>query len=69
MKEGFEWYCFNCKARAHRAEVALTDASGMVTALPKIYDAFHADMEARTCPNCGTLHPGKGAPPEGWVVL
>jgi 3-hydroxyanthranilate 3,4-dioxygenase len=53
----------------HRAEVALTDARGMVTALPKIYDAFHADMEARTCPNCGTLHPGKGAPPEGWVVL
>lgn len=69
MKEGFEWYCFNCKARVHRAEVALGGASGIVTELPKIYDAFDADMAARTCPKCATVHPGKGAPPEGWVVL
>ncbi|MCB2101629.1 MAG: 3-hydroxyanthranilate 3,4-dioxygenase [Rhodobacterales bacterium] len=69
MKEGFEWYCFECEARVHRAEVSLTDPSGIVTALPKIYDAFHNDTEARTCPNCGALHPGKGKPPEGWVQL
>ena len=69
MKEGFEWYCFDCKSRVHRTEVALGDASGIVTALPKIYDAFHGDTEARTCPQCGTVHPGKGAPPDGWVVL
>ena len=59
MREGFEWYCFDCKTRVHRTEVALADASGIVTALPGIYDAFHADMEARTCPSCGTVHPGK----------
>ncbi len=69
MKEGFEWYCFECKTCVHREEVALTDPSGIVTALPKIYDAFHNSTEARTCPNCGTVHPGKGKPPEGWVVL
>ena len=69
MKEGFEWYCFDCKSRVHRTEVALGDASGIVTALPKIYDAFHADTAARTCPKCGTVHPGKGAPPDGWVTL
>ena len=69
MKEGFEWYCFNCETRVHRVEVSLTDASGIVTALPKIYDAFHEDMEARTCPQCGTVHPGKGKPPDGWVTL
>jgi len=69
MKEGFEWYCFNCKMLVHRAEVSLMDPSGIVTALPKIYDAFHNDKAARTCPQCGTLHPGKGKPPEGWVVL
>ncbi|PLX36421.1 MAG: 3-hydroxyanthranilate 3,4-dioxygenase [Hyphomicrobiales bacterium] len=69
MKEGFEWYCFNCEARVHRVEVSLGGAEGIVTALPKIYDAFHEDMDARTCPNCGTVHPGKGKPPEGWVQL
>ena len=69
MKDGFEWYCFDCQARVHRAEVTLTDPSGIVTELPKVYDAFHADEALRTCAACGALHPGKGAPPEGWVTL
>jgi 3-hydroxyanthranilate 3,4-dioxygenase len=69
MKEGFEWYCFDCETRVHRIEVALADPSGIVDALPKIYDAFHDDKQARTCPECGKIHPGKGKPPEGWVVL
>jgi 3-hydroxyanthranilate 3,4-dioxygenase len=69
MKEGFEWYCFECQSRVHRIEVALPDPSGIVDALPGIYDAFADDMDARTCPNCGTVHPGKGKPPEGWVEL
>jgi len=69
MKDGFEWFCFQCEARVHRVEVALTDPSGIVTELPKVFDAFHNDTSARTCANCGTIHPGKGKPPEGWVVL
>jgi len=69
MKEGFEWYCFSCEARVHRIEAALTDPSGIVEELPKIFDAFHNDEQARTCPNCGELHPGKGKPPDGWVVM
>jgi 3-hydroxyanthranilate 3,4-dioxygenase len=69
MKEGFEWYCFNCGARVHRVEVELGDSSAIVTALPTIYDNFHADEEARTCPECGELHPGRGKPPDGWVEL
>ena len=69
MKEGFEWYCFECKNRVHRTEVSLADPSGIVTALPKIYDAFHNDTQARTCGNCGTVHPGKGKAPQGWVEL
>ncbi|MCB1407416.1 MAG: 3-hydroxyanthranilate 3,4-dioxygenase [Rhodobacteraceae bacterium] len=69
MKEGFEWYCFNCEGLVHRVEVALESADGIVTELPKIYEAFNSDMEARTCPNCGTIHPGRGKPPEGWVTL
>ena len=69
MKDGFEWYCFDCRQCVHRAEVSLTDPNGIVEELPRIFDAFDKDEEARTCPNCGTVHPGKGAPPEGWVQL
>jgi len=69
MKEGFEWYCFDCKSLVHRVEVSLGNPDGIVTELPKIYDAFHTDTDARTCPACRVVHPGKGKPPEGWVVL
>jgi len=69
MKDAFEWFCFDCKSRVHRAEISLLDPSGIVTELPKIFDAFDRDMQARTCKVCGAVHPGKGKPPEGWVVL
>ncbi len=69
MKEGFEWYCFNCKARVHRIEVSLLDPSGIVEVLPGLFEEFHDDIDARTCPNCSEVHPGKGKPPDGWVEL
>ncbi len=55
--DGFEWYCLACHARVHRIEVQL---KSIVRDLPPLYDAFYADTTARTCPQCGTLHPGKG---------
>lgn len=67
--EGFNWYCFNCKELVHRIEVSLEGAEGIVKQLPPLYEAFHNDMNARTCKNCGEIHPGKGKPPEGWVTL
>ncbi len=69
MKEGFEWYCFKCERLVHRVEVELEAPEGIVSQLPRIYDAFHADADARRCGNCGETHPGKGKPPEGWVRL
>lgn len=65
LRDGFEWYCFACRQLVHRVEVTL---KSIVDDLPPLYDAFFADRKARTCPNCGTLHPGK-EPPPGWVVL
>ena len=62
---GFEWYCFNCQGLVHRVEVDLQD---IVADLPPGYRAFYADEKARTCPHCGTVHPGK-EPPAGWVTL
>jgi 3-hydroxyanthranilate 3,4-dioxygenase len=65
MKDGFEWFCFHCSGLVHRIEVEVTD---IVKDLPPLYAQFYGDEKARTCPHCGTLHPGK-TPPEGWVCL
>ncbi|MCB1834240.1 MAG: hypothetical protein KDH19_12515, partial [Geminicoccaceae bacterium] len=54
--DAMEWYCFECRHLVHRAEL---DLESIVEDLPPIYKAFYADEKARTCPNCGTLHPGK----------
>ena len=69
MRDGFEWYCFKCECKIHRAEVSLTSSEGIVTELPKVFEYFHSSIIARTCGNCGEVHPGKGKPPRGWVVL
>ena len=65
MKDGFEWYCFECGALVHRIEVEVKD---IVKDLPPLYEAFYADETARTCPECGALHPGK-TPPDGWADI
>lgn len=63
--DAIEWYCFECQSLVHRAEMQL---ESIVRDLPPVYDAFYASQEARTCPNCSAVHPGK-EPPEGWVTL
>jgi len=63
--DAIEWYCFACQHLVHRAELALVS---LVDDLPPVYNAFYSDEAARTCPNCGVVHPGK-EPPEGWVTL
>ncbi|MDH4144976.1 MAG: 3-hydroxyanthranilate 3,4-dioxygenase [Acidimicrobiia bacterium] len=55
-RDGFEWACFECSHLVHRVEVQL---QAIDEDLPPLFDAFDADREARTCPNCGALHPGK----------
>ena len=63
--DAIEWYCFNCQALVHRAEI---DLESIVDDLPPIYNAFYEQTELRKCPECGEMHPGK-VPPEGWVQL
>lgn len=65
MVDGFEWYCFECGHRVHRAEVELRS---LVDDLPPVFNGFYASEAQRCCPNCQTLHPGK-EPPAGWVQL
>ncbi len=55
--EKFQWYCPNCNALVHEVELQVRD---IVADLPPVFSAFYADEQARTCANCGTVHPGKG---------
>jgi len=55
--DGFEWYCVGCNTLLHRVQVHCAD---IVANLPPLYDAFHADMNKRTCAQCGSVHPGRG---------
>ncbi len=63
--DAIEWYCFECQHLVHRAEL---DLESIVDDLPPVYNSFYASEEDRTCPNCGSVHPGK-EPPEGWVKI
>lgn len=55
--EKFQWYCPNCNNLVHEVELQVRD---LVKDMPPVFEAFHADEQARTCKKCGTLHPGKG---------
>lgn len=52
--DAFEWYCPRCYHLVHRAELDLTN---IVTDLPPIFKTFNTNQDARTCPNCGHVHP------------
>jgi 3-hydroxyanthranilate 3,4-dioxygenase len=55
--EKFQWYCESCDALVYETELQVRS---IVDDLPPVFAAFYADEAARTCPSCGTLHPGKG---------
>jgi len=54
--ERFRWYCASCDGIVHGVELQVSD---IVADLPPVFTAFYDSEEARTCPNCGTVHPGK----------
>ncbi len=56
--DGFEWFCLNCNSLVHRVEVQV---KSIVDDLPPLFEAFYADVGARTCPKCGEVHPGAAA--------
>ncbi|WP_020520950.1 3-hydroxyanthranilate 3,4-dioxygenase [Catelliglobosispora koreensis] len=55
--EKFQWYCPECNALVHEVELQVRS---IVDDLPPLFQAFYDDENARTCANCGHLHPGKG---------
>jgi 3-hydroxyanthranilate 3,4-dioxygenase len=55
--EKFRWYCENCNSIVHEVELQVND---IVADLPPVFKAFYESEDARTCPDCGTVHRGKG---------
>ncbi|WP_055586834.1 3-hydroxyanthranilate 3,4-dioxygenase [Peterkaempfera griseoplana] len=55
--EKFQWYCPRCNALVHEVELQVRD---IVADLPPVFTAFYDDTAARTCGDCGALHPGRG---------
>ncbi|HLU45773.1 MAG TPA: 3-hydroxyanthranilate 3,4-dioxygenase [Natronosporangium sp.] len=55
--EKFQWYCPQCHHLVHEVELQVRD---IVADLPPVFEAFYSSEQARTCANCGALHPGKG---------
>jgi 3-hydroxyanthranilate 3,4-dioxygenase len=58
MLDAFQWYCTNCRAVVHRAELQLRS---IVSDLPPIFEQFYSDSTLRTCKSCGAVHPGRSA--------
>ncbi|MFI6600789.1 3-hydroxyanthranilate 3,4-dioxygenase [Nonomuraea sp. NPDC050536] len=57
LLEKFQWYCLDCSNKVHEVELQVRD---IVKDLPPVFQAFYDDEKARTCDNCGAVHPGKG---------
>ncbi|MGY0500348.1 3-hydroxyanthranilate 3,4-dioxygenase [Nocardia sp. FBN12] len=55
--EKFQWYCQKCSALIHEVELQVRN---IVADLPPVFTQFYDSVKARTCGNCGTVHPGKG---------
>ena len=58
VRDAFEWYCLDCHALVHRAEVQL---QSIVRDLPPLFASFYGDAALRKCPACGAVHPGKSS--------
>lgn len=54
--DAFVWACPSCASVVHRVEVQV---QAIDEDLPPLFAAFHGDVEARRCPSCGEVHPGK----------
>lgn len=55
--EKFAWFCPNCNHQVHEVELQVRD---IVEDLPPVFKEFYESEAGRTCPECGTVHPGKG---------
>lgn len=55
--DAFQWYCESCGHLLHQVELVVTD---ITTQLAPLFEAYWADLDARTCKRCGAIQ----EPPE-----
>ena len=53
-KDGLSWYCQQCNTKLYEEFFAL---SSIESDFPPVFEHFHSSLEARTCPQCGAVHP------------
>lgn len=53
-RDGLMWFCENCNTKLFERYFEL---KSIETDFPPVFDTFYRDEQARTCPNCGTVHP------------
>lgn len=53
-KDGLSWYCQQCNTKLYEEFFTL---SSIESDFPPVFDHFHSSLEARTCPQCGAVHP------------
>lgn len=58
-KDGFQWYCQNCKSKVHEEFIHLTNIE---TELPVVFKRFFESTSNRTCKKCQSVYPLPGKP-------
>ncbi len=53
-KDGLSWYCQQCNTKLYEEFFAL---SSIESDFPPVFEHFHSSLEARTCSQCGAVHP------------
>ncbi|MFZ2651627.1 MAG: 3-hydroxyanthranilate 3,4-dioxygenase [Burkholderiaceae bacterium] len=57
LLDAFQWHCAHCGSLVTRMELQVAD---VLTDPPALLRRFYASsIEARTCKQCGSLHPGR----------
>lgn len=51
-QDGFMWFCENCD---HKLYEEFMNVSDIVKQLPPVMEGFYADVNKRTCSQCGTV--------------
>ena len=53
-QDGFIWFCPRCANKLHEEFLHVTD---VVKDLPPVFARFYANLDARTCKQCGAVAP------------
>jgi 3-hydroxyanthranilate 3,4-dioxygenase len=53
----FQWFCPSCDHLIHEEMFVVDDYTE--DPVSRAYDNFFNSVEARTCKDCGTVHPGR----------